>query len=168
MIFAVMATAVNAQSWHAKTIKGDELLGIEQSSAFVFEVEEKNWSFVIYNNKPDDFHIYAANSVFDFMNQGANGGKLVKGTVGFYDENATLIDKIKEYCFESIGSYYGKLHSNKYSRMGGNNKKNAKKIIEYLKNGKGFVRFVIPIYNSAPLDMTVPCINNDKLTPATP
>ena len=42
--------------------------------------------------------------------------------------------------------------------MGGNNKKNAKVIIEHLRNNKGFVRFVIPLFDDVPLDFKVNCM----------
>ena len=79
-------------------------------------------------NNAEDFNLCVASSIFDFNGDGASGGKMVRGLVGIYDENGKLIKKYEKYCFESIGSFNDKIHSNKYSNMGGNNKNNAKKL----------------------------------------
>ncbi len=154
-----ISIAVNAQAWKAESITGDELLGTKSCTAYVFQDDENIKSFIMFNDNAEDFNLCIASGVFDFNGDGASGGKIVRGLVGLYDENGKLIKKYDKYCFESIESFYNKVHSNKYSNMGGNNKKNAKNIIEHLKNGKGSVRFVIPLFQSVPFDFTVPCMN---------
>ena len=151
---------INAQTWKVDTIEADELLGTKACIAYCFQDVENGKEFIIYDDNNEDFNLCVASGVFDFDGDGASGGKIVRGLVGIYDENGKLIKKYDKYCFESIGSFYDKVHSNKYSNMGGNNKKNAKNIIEHLKNGKGSVRFVIPLYQSFQFDFTVHCMNN--------
>lgn len=153
---------VNAQSWKEETIEGDELLGTKTQAAYVFQDGENGKTFIMFENETEDFNLCVSSAVFDFNGGGASGGKIVRGLVGLYDENGKLIKKYDKYCFESIGSFYDKVHSNKYTNMGGNNKKNAKNIIEYLKNAKGSVRFVIPLYQSFQFDFTVPCMKNEN------
>lgn len=160
LIMMCACLSINAQEWKTIQIDGDELMGTQSCKAFVYQQNEDSWSFIQFDYMTDDFILKAPNSVFDFTGKGASGGKLVKGIVGFYDDNGKLIEKIDTYCFESLSSYYNQVHSNKYSKMGGNNKKNAKKIIDYLHNNKGSVRFIIPLYNSTSFDFTVSCLNN--------
>lgn len=150
----------NAQTWQTETIAGDELLGTKSCTAYFYTEgdEENNKSFIMFGDTNEDFNICLSTGVFDFSGGGASKGKLVKGLVGIYDENGKLIKKFDDYCFESVGSFYNKIHSNKYSKMGGNNKKNAKVIIEHLRNNKGFVRFVIPLFDDVPLDFKVNCM----------
>lgn len=157
-----VSITVNAQSWIVDTIAGDELLGTKSCIGYAFQDVENGKEFIIYDNNNEDFYLCVESEVFDFDGGGASGGKMVRGLVGIYDENGKLIKKYEKYCFESVGSFYNKVHSNKYSNMGGNNKKNAKNIIEHLKKGKGSVRFVLPLYQSFQFDFTVPCMNNDK------
>ena len=159
IIMAFVAVLAFAQGWQTQTIAGDELLGTKSCTAYIFSADEDaNKTFIVFSDTNEDFNICLSTGVFDFNGIGANKGKLVKGLVGLYDENGKLIKKFDDYCFESVGSFYNKLHSNKYSKMGGNNKKNAKLIIEHLKNNKGFVRFVIPCFDDVPLDFKVNCM----------
>lgn len=159
LVWCVSVT-VNAQSWIVDTIVGDELLGTKSCIGYTFQDVENGKEFIIYDDNNEDFFLCVESGVFDFDGDGASGGKIVRGLVGIYDENNKLIKKYDKYCFESVGSFYNKVHSNKYSNMGGNNKKNAKNIIEHLKNGKGSVRFIVPLYQSYQLDFTVPCMKN--------
>ena len=159
LVWCVTLT-VNAQFWRVDTIAGDELLGTKDCIGYSFQDADNDREFIIYDNSNEDFYLCIESGIFDFNGGGASGGKMVRGLVGIYDENGKLIKKYENYCFESVGSFYNKIHSNKYSNMGGNNKKNAKNIIEHLKNGKGSVRFVIPLYQSYQMDFTVQCMNN--------
>lgn len=163
LVILCVGVSMKAQIWTTGKIEGDELLGIKPCTAMVFQEnnsDENSWKFVMFDNTSDDFFLDAPKLVFDFSGDGASGGKLVKGLVGFYDEDGKLIDKIENYCFETASSIFGQVHSNKYTKMGGNNKKNAKKILEYLQNKKGAIRFVLPVYGAEHFDLKVQCINN--------
>lgn len=157
-----ISLTMNAQFWRVDTIAGDELLGTKSRICYSFQDMVNGREFIIYDNSNDDFYLCIESGIFDFNGGGASGSKIVRGLVGIYDDNGKLIKKYENYCFESVGTFYNKVHSNKYSNMGGNNKKNAKNIIEHLKNGKCSVRFVLPLYQSFRFDFTVPSMNNDK------
>lgn len=160
LVMLCVSITVNAQAWVTEHIEGDELLGTKSCTGYTYQDEEKIKTLILFDDKEEDFYIWSETGVFDFNGEGASGGKLVRGLVGIYDENGKLIKKYDKYCFEAVGTFYNKVHSNRYSNMGGNNRKNAKNIIEHLKKKKGSVRFFIPVYNGLPFDFTVPCMNN--------
>jgi|GEM_PF-1275411 hypothetical protein len=151
------------QKWVKSKIESDELKGTPAYDVFTYVDLENNGSITLWSIKDDDFRIKSLKSIFKSNGQkGSNLNNLVVGLVGFYDEQDHLIEKFDKFPFEEDGhDQMDIVHPNKYTLKGGNNKKKAKQIIDYLLNKKGYIRFVLPLYGGGNLDFKVMCMNNN-------
>lgn len=160
ILLAFCTIMVNAQEWEKFHQEGDELLGLQELDGMVFTTDE--CSFVFWDTIEDDFLLISP-SMFNYetgaYSGGAGGGERVYGIVGIYDSEGKLLKKYDNFVFETVKGVTYQVHPNKYSHMGGNNKKNAKKIINYINRSNGVVRFVLPLYNTtAKFDLKVKCL----------
>ena len=160
LVLALSAFMVNAQNWQKFHQDADELLNKTSMDGMIYTVDE--FSFIYWDTIEDDF-ILVSPTIFNYetglFSGAASGGERVYGIIGIYDKDGNLLKKYDKYVFETTNGVTYQVHSNKYSHKGGNNKKNAKKIINYIKNSNGFVRFVIPLYNTTDkFDLKVKCL----------
>lgn len=148
-----------AQVWNHSVIKGDELLGTTNSIQHKFTSGDK--VFIFWSDKKDDLRIISLDEPFDIETRiGASGNFLFSTKVGLYDESGNLVEKFDMLFEIDSKGQPNQAHPNKYTRMGGNNKKNAKKVIEYLTTKKGFVRIVANLYGTNELfDLSINCLN---------
>lgn len=153
----LIATIAFSQNWEANIIKGDELKGTEDYIAYTFE--DNGFGFIYWSSNDDTFRLYTNDGFFNYTDlRGRQGNHIVLGLVGFYDESNKLIDKIENFCIElDDEGTPNRAHPNRYTSKGGNNKKNAAKILDYLKNAKGYVRFVYKLYGGKEFDLKVMC-----------
>ena len=157
-LLLVPCISVFAQSWKSIKTEGDELIGNDDHESYIFT--DGQYSFIYWSNKDDYFRIYTDNKFFDTeTKRGANGEHVFVALVGFYDENNNLIEKNDKFCMEvDGGGKSNSAHPNKYTLMGGNNKKTSKKILNYLESSKGYVRFVCNLYGTGErFDLKVKC-----------
>ena len=158
IVSIVVAYNANAQKWQTINVAGDELKGIQphidmlysDNSGNIFQIDDKdNNIFVLKTNK----------AFFDFSSpKGANGMFTTSGIVGLYDQNNHLIEKI-DILFE-VSEPATICYPNKYTRMGGNNYKRSKKVIDYIKKENGFVRIILPLHNTEEdFDLKIPTLN---------
>ena len=151
------------QKWIKSEIEGDELKGTPNYYAYTYVDIESKGAITLWSIKEDNFRIKSLKSIFKSNgSKGANHNNLVIGLVGLYDEQNNLVEKFEKFLFEEDGhDQMDQVHPNKYTSMGGNNKKKAKQIVDYLLNKKGYVRFVLPLYGGGELDFKVTCMNNN-------
>lgn len=151
------ALPANAQGWQTSIVKGDELKGNPEYTAYTYE--DNGNGFIFWSLKDDSFRLHSGNGMFNYQNiRGTQGNHIVLGLVGFYDESGKLIDKIENFCIElDDEGTPNQAHPNRYTSKGGNNKKNTVKILKYLTNSKGSVRFVYELYGGKEFDLRVPC-----------
>ena len=148
-----------AQNWERINVKGDELLGTTDKVIMVYN--DNGNIFEFEENENNIFFLETSTSFFDVTSvKGSNGRYTVNGIVGLYDNNDNLVEKL-EILFEILEPAT-KCYPNKYTRMGGNNLKRSKKVIDYINNGNGYVRFVLPLHlSTSNFDFTVPTLKLD-------
>lgn len=130
--------------WFIRETKGDALLGTKSDTQYFYMKGKRTLS--IY---PEQELLMAGDEtvVFDI-----DHNDRVQGILGFYDENENLVEKSEQnfYCY---GGNYSKAVPSKLV---------AQYVFSYIKNKKGYVRFVISTYGNSDLyDLTVPCLNNE-------
>jgi len=163
-IYLVAITSLSAQEWHQQVIKGDELKGMSDYISFAFYDGSKG--FVFWNNEENTFRlsIDKSDGFFNYSDlRGNQGHHIIYGLVGFYDSHDKLLDKIDPFIMElDDEGTPNKLHPNRYTKMGGNNNKNTRKILSYIKNEEGYVRFVYKLYGGKEFDFKVKCMKSAK------
>jgi hypothetical protein len=151
-----MVVSVNAQNgWEKTTFNGDELLETEDYMAFSYS--DANGEIVLWNNSNEKFRLITNDGIFDYRHE--NGAwyydKFFIATIGYYDINNKLISK-KSCCF-GVGDIASQGHSTRYKFKGNE----GKHVISYLREKKGYVRIVAPLYaKNTHFDLKVPCMNN--------
>ena len=142
-----MSTFANAQTippvdtWFSLDIQGDELTGSSDDVVFGF-ITEKGNSVNHYASRPTTFVLMVNEDVFDFQSSRYSSLASEKVIVGYYNENDELIDKEEVYLFK-LGKYStGVLDS--------------EKLLNYMTNKPGFVRFHANLYRGTYFDEKVP------------
>ena len=146
--------------WVLTTHEADELIGNDEYNSLVY-VGSENKTIVLWDDNDKDFRIICNDgNIFDYK-VGSNGWslntnmKLFVATIGYYDSNNKLLKK-KECGFRIEGNA-SEARSIKYG-MGGNE---GKRIVAFLKNEKGYIRIIAPLFNTRKnFDFKVPCLNN--------
>ena len=149
-----------AQNWSNSVMKGDDLKGTEDCVVQTFVSSDKKYSFSYWSTNENTFRIQILNG--DFFNYatryGSNGHHIILGLVGFYDQSNKLLEKIEDFCLELDDEGTPNCaHPNRYTKMGKNNNKLARKILDYINKSKGYVRFVYELYGGKELDFRVKC-----------
>lgn len=141
-------TSAYSQSWSSTHHDEDPMKKMESYDSFSFTDSDGNM-FIFWSNSPKNFRIISNESIFNYSGK----TRWVKLEIGFYDENGTFIEKIETN---------GRADDDEPSRLENMSfTKGAKKIISYIKEQKGSVRFLAPLYGrSSGMDFTVPCMRN--------
>ena len=141
-----MSTFTNAQTvpqvntWLSLDIQGDELTGSSDDVAFAF-ITEKGNGITRYASHPATFVLSANKDIFDFQTSRYSSLVSENVIVGYYNENDELIDKEETYLFK-LGKYStGVLES--------------EKLLNYMTNKPGFVRFRAKLYRGTYFDEKV-------------
>ena len=140
--------------WIISKQNADELMGVQEHTLLLYVNNGCSFGFA----DTDDTRIYIGcdKGIFDteVTKWAFQYKSLFEAVVGYYDEANKLIEK-KKCLFEvkkdvttavSIADNWGK--------------KEAKNIIPYLINKRGYVRIVAPLRNGK-CDITIPCMNNN-------
>lgn len=153
-----MVLSVNAQSgWVSVAQEEDELMGQEAYTGFIYSNEVG--SVVLWDNDDKTFRIISNDGVFDSF-VGQNGWSMktrsmVAAVVGYYDTNDKLIEKKK--CYFEIGVNHKEANSIRFEM----HRVEGKYVISYLRNKKGYVRIIAPLYSThQKFDIKVPCMKN--------
>lgn len=146
--FILFSTGIMAQQWTQKEFKADELKGTEGYIAYTFD-DEKGNSFIYWSNTEKKLRLFNKIGIFN-----SNSDDRVLAKVGFYDENGNLVKK-KDFGVRTINDTYN-MAENIYSKEGA-------MILKYLKEQKGYIRILVPMFQSvSPWEIKVPCLNNEK------
>lgn len=148
MLAFLNVTFAYSQKWSSSHYEADPMKKIEAYDSYHFTDENGNM-FIFWSNSPKNFRIISNESIFNYKYKSF----WVEIEIGFYDVNGKFVEKIKTN---------GAADENEPSRLENMSfTKGAKKIISYLKEQKGSVRFLAPLYGRASgMDFTVPCMNN--------
>lgn len=138
-----------SQTWSTTHHDEDAMKKMEAYDSYSYTDTEGN-VFVFWSNSPKNFRIISNESVFNY----SDTAYWVELEIGFYDINGNFIKKIKTN---------GRADEEEPSRLENMSfTKGAKKVISFIKEQKGSVRFLAPLYGiSSGLDFTVPCMKNE-------
>lgn len=158
VLFTLLCISIitKAQSgWQTTSFDADELKDQEAYSAFFYTDDDGN-RLTMWSNEDDYFRITSSSHIFNYELT-TSALKIVNVTVGLYDKDNNLIEKIKMTFWpndddpaKAISSY-----------LMPKDKKKGRKVMQYLKNEEGYIRLLAPLYRSnSGLDMRVPCIKS--------
>ena len=163
LLLAVLVLAafsqVKSQEWVFKTIEADELKGTEADSVIYYDTED---FLVVLSQKQNKLSIVTKKGVFKCV--GLEYTDLV--TVGLYDTLSNLVEKLSFCGYGDINNpslliirnYLMKMFNSKHP-----DNFMATRIIDYLLNEKGCVRFITHRYMDFDLDITIPCIDSTNV-----
>lgn len=165
-----MVMSVNAQvnGWKIGTTEADELLGTTEDTYYLYMDGDKG-GVIFYKSEPKKLYLIAPDDAMfntrdlgfrDFGRSGNVVGVFI--TYGMYNNNDKLVKKDKNCVFEEIGrEVANRIVSRKGTGMGMTMRNVGKELIEYMKNEKGYVRIVAPLFHTnRNFDIKVPCMNN--------
>lgn len=156
ILLLVMPASSNGQTlenhaWNVRSIPSDELKGTKADTMYIY-VEEGMGYFAYQHNNKSEYAIKCDNgNLFDVH---ANpwsfpaGSIDVNAIIGLYDNNDKLVDKLEDKLD------VGKVHNIASTRK--KHKGIAKKIIDWIESGKGYVRIVAPRLGKSSFDIKVP------------
>lgn len=158
VLFTLLCSSIitKAQSgWQTTSFDADELKDQEAYSAFFYTDDDGN-RLTMWSNEDDYFRITSSSHIFNYELT-TSALKIVNVTVGLYDKDNNLIEKIKMTFWpndddpaKAISSY-----------LMPKDKKKGRKVMQYLKNEEGYIRLLAPLYRSnSGLDLKVPCIKS--------
>ena len=134
---------VKINEWYDVCFEADELKGEDACTMHCYRNDDGEFSM------DDDYNHSFVLCTFDgiFDTNYCYGERIIKNAVvGLYDKNGKLLEKFSNFkMFVSDSGFAGTKN---------------KKIKEFIKTKKGYVRFVISRYARSDFDMKIPCINN--------
>jgi len=139
------------QTWNKNHYIGDEMKGKVSYDAYSY-LNDKGEMFVYWTCEPC-FRVCCAGYTTDVNNDEKQAAGYMDGKVGLYDLNNKLIKMLNVKMFFPINRVG-------YVDCDASAKAAAQEIIDYLRNNKGFVRCVFPMYQGADMDFKVPCFRN--------
>ena len=93
VLIIMLATAVCSFAqvgWRTEVHHADELKGTEEYTAYIY-TDSKGDYIVLWSNTDEDFRIVSNRHIFNYN---SGGTKWFSSTVGLYDENGKLIEKV--------------------------------------------------------------------------
>ena len=164
LFFTLSLFSINAQGWRERIIPADELKGNKEYIAYSYS--DSIGSFIYWSNKNGQYKLITYQGIFNYSKdrtpQGIICGLLFK--VGLYNENDELIDKFDMWldCFDDDGRVteaFTRDQGGMFNPVGQGKK--VKKIMKYLNEKTGYVRFYADLYGNNPdaFDFKVPCKN---------
>ena len=142
LVIAMISVASFGQSWETTIQKGDELKGTKGGVVEYYADLTNNCIFFYSENERHWVFVTVANVVYDTHYSSLLKTKTLHLYIGMYDENDNLVDKLNaDYMITSKGAIMIP----------------SKKIMKYIKNNKGYVRILIPIFRENDIEFKVPC-----------
>ena len=156
LLFALLMVGMTAgaQDWKIKKVEGDVMLGQKESivyewreadGVFRFSDDSNAWSVSGAAFKPDATHVNG-NQNFETY-----------ARIGFYDSSDRLVEMFSDCVLELTNVYQT---ATSYAKP--KKRKGQYAVTEYLKNGTGYVRIIIPKMTSGNFDISVPCMGAVK------
>jgi len=155
MLMAAMTVGAQDGRWEKHAVEGDELKGIEPTTAYVY-VQEGMGGFVFWHNDDSRFCIISPKVMFNTTVSNGDTGTLA--LVGFYDNDGNMKEKINLWLTLDTNSGYHKLFAIDWNNnpLIKNHKKNIKKVLEAVKQGDGYVRILTGRYQTDDFDLKIP------------
>lgn len=155
-ILCLLPLTAKAQ-WFCETREADELKGISKQKIYSY-FQEGVGAFQFSELREDLYWLKAETGIFNVESSyGITGCSVL---VGIYDNSGHLIDKFSMYLDKQSPDLIMTRNAGSLSIPVGQKKK-VKKIMEHLKNEKGAIRIVAPMYNKPDFDIFIPCMNNE-------
>ncbi len=152
----ILAFAINlpAQRWERFVTEADELTGETEYESDIFTDENGN-VFVMWSNESENFRVISATSIFNYFGD----IRSVMATIGYYDSNNKLIEKNDIQLLVSEGQG-NQAEPNMIPMIRPlPNKKRVKMLLEYVREGQGYIRILVPLYGTnSKFDIKVPCL----------
>ena len=148
----MLATAICSVAqvgWNTEEYHADELKGTKGYTAYIY-TDSKGDYFVLWSHKDDEFRITSNSYIFDYY----GSSRSFKVIIGLYDENDNLVKKIECNAFtDDENSHMAYVH-----------RRNAKQTINHIRENKGYVRIIAPLYSTlSDYDLKVPCFNSEPI-----
>lgn len=157
-LFSMLMTAVCSFAqvgWSSTVHHADELKGTEEYTSYVY-TDSKGDYIVIWSNTDEDFRIASNGHIFNYN---SGGTKWFSSTVGLYDENGKLIEKVGIDFDAHDDNPRIADNSTAFRRQ----KKAANKIITFIRNEKGYIRIIASLYGTTnDYDIEVPCFKSES------
>lgn len=150
-----LITMTASAQWKIDKADADELRGTPASTNLYYNSEE---CIFMYMQTSDMIAIMSKGKVFNVEHVGNYVGEEI--TVGLYDSNDTLLEKIVMW-LDRQSSDYRFIHTRNAGVMFNpvGQKKKIKKIIEHLSKTNGYIRLIVPTFNSTDIDVKIPHIS---------
>ena len=141
---------VSAQGvWKVSHREADPMKGQEAKDVYVYDVAGVG-SMVVWDWDKAEFRLITEKGMF--RKWVSSGSVFVPVKAGFYDEQGNMQKMVAVHLLpedNQMGKYIATADYYVFGR------KDIRKIIKYLKSGKGYVRFVVERYNETDFDMKV-------------
>lgn len=152
-----LSSLLASAQWQVSKSEGDELLGTTPTTTIYYLKDHCCFSYI--QNNDEFFQISTDIGMFDYH----PASYIFRSVIGFYNENKTLINKYDDFLLITMPGKTQTAYSNKTAKLGGTQKKKIKRLIDFIRNEKGYVRIVAPIYGkNQQFDLTMPCLQNEN------
>ena len=155
-IFAMLLSGLTAgaQEWEKTVQEADDMRGTP--AMIVYEWKDGDFSFT-FGSMTNEWRIAIGlgdGFKIDPTHLNRNNNFVCYGNIGFYNHDGKLIEHLGRCTFE-VTNFYRHATS-----PGSQKKKGQYAVADYLKNGDGYVRIIIPTMRGE-LDAKIPCLNNN-------
>lgn len=149
----------SAQRWEKLHEDADELKGIPASNSHYANIS--NIGVIIILDDTDLLTISLRKGIFDYKRY--KEYYVVDGIVGLYGENGDLVEKIKVRInvSEDSPNFAQVYYNNDFGYEGSGA---IKKVLSWIRNNKGSIRFIIPKYGGTDFDVKLPTIISQEQT----
>ena len=153
ILFAALLLAAVAplwgQEWKKQIIKGDELLNTKDRVVLVYEGDEYTVAI-----SPDQYYVIvnSQSSTFDFTGNG------YAANIGLYNTEGEMVEKtvVEAYLSSDCKTFTFADSKSIFAP------KWVKKMLDWIENGKGYIRISAKRYLDERLNILLPTINDDE------
>ena len=158
LLLMFMTLTGSAQYWEKHHEDADELKGTPATNLYYANIS--NVGVVIIMEDTDLLTFSVKKGVFDYKHY-KTYYTVVDGIVGLYDENGDLVEKVVVRINVSEDSpNFAQAYINTDFEYEGSGA--IKKVLSWIRNGKGSVRFIIPKYGGTDFDVKLPTLLSQK------
>ena len=156
-IFALLMSVMTAgaQEWEKTMQEADDMRGTP--AMIVYEWKDEDFSFT-FGSMTNEWRItirLGDGFKIDPTHLNRNNNFVCYGNIGFYDNDGKLVEHWGRCTFEVTN--FQRHATSPDSRK----KKGQYAVSDYLKNGDGYVRIIIPTLRGE-LDAKIPCVDNQN------
>lgn len=159
-IMMLMVLTVSAQGeWEVTEVKGDELKGTQDATAYTYSVEGMG-SLILWDFNNPMFRLVSTTAQFNTVthyNQYSGSYSGVKILIGIYNDNDKLLESMDLWLDRSdnMGNYVVQTRPTKGMNGIIGQKKKVQKMFKALKSNGGYVRIVVPRFQTTDFDIKI-------------